>query len=199
MGILTDDLSVRLRQVAPSKKLTLAQQLERDRALQESWENVFRAIDVAEAEDSLRLKRSAEELRIEDWIIREFDLAADLHAELQERQPREAKTYQKYGQRIRRFQRWAFDKGWDAAPYSEAVAALYFVEQSLRGVSIGQIRMECAALRFFHRQAGLESPTDGPFVRVVMRKLVAISGTPRQEPLPPRRRRRHITRSNHHG
>ena len=83
-----------------------------------------------------------------------------------------------------RFQTWADREGLSAIPAAPETVAAYLAELADSGLSSASLRMDRAAIRYHHTEAGHANPADSEGVRRVLRGLTrraACEGrTPRQ-------------------
>ena len=95
-----------------------------------------------------------------------------------------ASTRRNYRAAWRRFQTWAGHEGLSAIPASPETVAAYVAERADDGLSPASLRMDRAAIRYHHTEAGHANPADNEGVRRVLRGLTrqaACEGrTPRQ-------------------
>ena len=81
----------------------------------------------------------------------------------------------------RDFQGWVSKNGLDSLPASIEAVVLYLANLSEKGLKPASISRKVAAIKFAHRQAGLQSPTDSEPVKATMAGIKRTKGTaPRQ-------------------
>ena len=95
-----------------------------------------------------------------------------------------ASTRRNYRAAWRRFEIWAGREGLTPIPAAPETVAAYLAERAADGLSPASLRMDRAAIRYHHTEAGLANPADNEGVRRVLRGLTrqaACEGrTPRQ-------------------
>ena len=82
-----------------------------------------------------------------------------------------ASTRRNYRAAWRRFQMWADREGLSALPAPPETVAAYLAERADSGLSPASLRMDRAAIRYRHTEAGLANPADNEGVRRVLRGL----------------------------
>lgn len=119
-------------------------------------------------------KTAAAALR-EQHVRRVVDAAQDSHS---------ASTRRNYLAAWRRFETWADREGVNPMPALPETVAAYLAERAESGLSPSSLRMDRAAIRYHHTEAGHANPADNEGVRRVLRGLTrraAFEGrTPRQ-------------------
>ena len=95
-----------------------------------------------------------------------------------------ASTRRNYEGAWRLFARWAGREGFSALPAKPETVAAYLAERAADGLSPASLRMDRAAIRHHHSEAGHANPADNEGVRRVMRGLTRRAAqegrTPRQ-------------------
>ena len=106
---------------------------------------------------------------------RVVDAAQDSHS---------AVTRRNYLAAWRRFSEWADREGFGAIPASPDTVAAYLAERAANGLSPASLRLDRAAIRYHHTDAGHANPADNEGVRRVLRGLTRRAAregrTPRQ-------------------
>ena len=97
-----------------------------------------------------------------DHVRRLIDAAQDSHS---------ASTRRNYLAAWRRFQSWAEGEGFHPIPALPETVAAYLAERAANGLSPASLRMDRAAIRYHHTEAGHANPTDNEGVRRVLRGL----------------------------
>ena len=82
-----------------------------------------------------------------------------------------ASTRRNYAGAWRLFARWAGREGFSALPAKPETVAAYLAERAADGLSPASLRMDRAAIRHHHSEAGHANPADNEGVRRVMRGL----------------------------
>ena len=67
-----------------------------------------------------------------------------------------------------RFQAWAQKEGVTPLPADPVTVAAYLVHRDARGLSFSSLAMDCKAISFFHRHAGLPTPTVSEGVKMTL-------------------------------
>ena len=93
-----------------------------------------------------------------DHVRRLIDAAQDSHS---------ASTRRNYLAAWRRFQSWAEGEGFHPIPALPETVAAYLAERAANGLSPASLRMDRAAIRYHHTEAGHANPTDNEGVRRV--------------------------------
>ncbi len=95
-----------------------------------------------------------------------------------------ASTRRNYHAAWRRFQAWADGEGLGAMPAAPETVAAYLAWRADEGLSPASLRMDRAAIRYHHTEAGQANPADTEGVRRVLRGLTRQAAwegrTPRQ-------------------
>ena len=111
----------------------------------------------------------------EQHVRRVVDAAEESHSAI---------TRRNYLAAWRRFSEWADREGLGAMPASPETVATYLAERAANGLSPASLRMDRAAIRHHHSEAGHANPADNEGVRRVMRGLTRRAAhegrTPRQ-------------------
>jgi hypothetical protein len=91
------------------------------------------------------------------------------------------------------FQAWCNAKGVDALPASAETVAAFLAHEADQGWAASTITRRCAAIRYAHRLADLEPPTNSERVRATLRGIRRTVGAApaRQGPRPRRDGPRH--------
>jgi site-specific recombinase XerD len=80
------------------------------------------------------------------------------------------------------FRVWCLAKGVDALPASPETVAAYLAHEAERGSAASTITRRCAAIRYAHRLADLEPPTNSERVRATLRGIRrSIGSAPRRK------------------
>ncbi|MDE2676431.1 MAG: tyrosine-type recombinase/integrase [Gemmatimonadota bacterium] len=82
-----------------------------------------------------------------------------------------ASTRRNYAGAWRQFARWSEREGFDALPAKPETVAAYLAERANDGLSPASLRMDRAAIRYRHSEAGHANPADNEGVRRVLRGL----------------------------
>ena len=82
----------------------------------------------------------------------------------------------------RRFQTWAAREGLSAIPALPETVAAYVAERADNGLSPASLRMDRAAIRYHHTEAGHANPADNEGVRRVLRGLTRRAALRRSHP-----------------
>ena len=98
----------------------------------------------------------------ERHVRRVVDAAQDSHS---------ASTRRNYAAAWQRFTLWADREGVKAIPAMPETVAAYLAERAADGLSPSSLRMDCAAIRYRHAEAGHGNPADSEGVRRVLRGL----------------------------
>ena len=108
-----------------------------------------------------------------------------------------ASTRRNYEGAWRLFARWAGREGFSALPAKPETVAAYLAERAADGLSPASLRMDRAAIRHHHSEAGHANPADNESVRRVMRGLTRRAAHQRAAPRgrPPLSRPRRWRRS----
>jgi site-specific recombinase XerD len=77
-------------------------------------------------------------------------------------------TLAAYGSDWRIFDAWCAARGLDALPASAAVVAAFLADEATAGRRASTLGRRLAAIRYFHRAAGLETPTGDEKVKAVL-------------------------------
>ena len=93
---------------------------------------------------------------------RVVDAAQDSHS---------ASTRRNYAAAWQRFSLWANREGVNAIPAMPETVAAYLAERAASGLSPASLRMDRAAIRYHHAEAGHANPADSEGVRRVVRGL----------------------------
>ena len=88
------------------------------------------------------------------------------------RESRAPETLRAYTGAWRRFRAWCEAEGYGLLPAAPGTVAAYLAIRAARGASPATVRMDRAAIRAAHLQAGAPTPTDSPGISRVMRGLV---------------------------
>ena len=119
-------------------------------------------------------ERATSTLR-EQHARRVVDAAQDSHS---------AVTRRNYLAAWRRFSEWANREGFGAMPALPETVAAYLAERAANGLSPASLRLDRAAIRYHHTDAGHANPADNEGVRRVLRGLTRRAAregrTPRQ-------------------
>ena len=95
-----------------------------------------------------------------------------------------ASTRRNYHAAWRRFQAWADREGLGTMPAAPETVAAYLAERAANGLSPASLRMDRAAIRYHHTEAGHTNPADNEGVRRVLpgltRQAACEGRTPRQ-------------------
>ena len=94
------------------------------------------------------------------------------------------------------FRKWCTGKGVSALPASPATVAAFLAHEADRGSRAATITRRCAAIRYAHRLADLEPPTNSEHVRATLRGIrrtvgaaparkAPVRGSPRHGPVRP--------------
>ena len=67
-----------------------------------------------------------------------------------------------------RFQAWAHKEGVTSLPADPVTVAAYLVHRDALGLSFSSLAMDCKAISFFHRRAGLPTPTVSEGVKMTL-------------------------------
>jgi hypothetical protein len=94
-----------------------------------------------------------------------------VRSDIDELAARKQATRRAYQKRVARFVRWASERGFDRLPYAPAVVARFFIDETNRGMSVGEIKLIRAAIASVHREAGFAEPCQDPLVRAIVRFL----------------------------
>ena len=124
----------------------------------------------------------------EQHARRVVDAAQDSHS---------AVTRRNYLAAWRRFSEWADREGFGAIPALPGTVAAYLAERAANGLSPASLRLDRAAIRYHHTDAGHANPADNEGVRRVLRGLTPAVRRARVAPRnrPPLSRRRGWPRS----
>lgn len=95
-------------------------------------------------------------------LARAADLARDAHG---------PKTHKQYAYRWRAFETWCLSSRLQPLPAAPTTVASYYATMKDAGSSVSSIEQAGAAIRFFHAQKGLASPTQHPQVAAVLRGI----------------------------
>jgi integrase len=95
-------------------------------------------------------------------LARAADLARDAHG---------PKTHKQYAYRWRAFETWCLASRLTSLPAAPETVASYYATMKDAGSSVASIEQAGAAIRFFHAQRGLASPTQHPQVASVLRGI----------------------------
>ena len=106
-------------------------------------------------------KTAAATLR-EQHVRRVVDAAQDSHS---------ASTRRNYLATWRRFETWADREGLSPMPALPETVAAYLAERAANGLSPASLRLDRAAIRYHHTEAGHANPADNEGVRRVLRGL----------------------------
>ena len=98
----------------------------------------------------------------EQHARRVVDAAQDSHS---------AVTRRNYLAAWRRFSEWADREGFGAIPALPGTVAAYLAERAANGLSPASLRLDRAAIRYHHTDAGHANPADNEGVRRVLRGL----------------------------
>ena len=98
----------------------------------------------------------------EQHARRVVDAAQDSHS---------ASTRRNYLAAWQRFQMWADREGLCPIPALPETVAAYLAERAANGLSPASLRLDRAAIRYDHTEAGLANPADAEGVRRVLRGL----------------------------
>ena len=111
----------------------------------------------------------------EQHVRRVVDAARESHSAI---------TRRKYRAAWRRFQTWADREGIGSIPALPETVAAYLAERAANGLSPASLRLDPAAIRYHHTEAGHANPADNEGVRRVLRGLTRRAAregrTPRQ-------------------
>ena len=111
----------------------------------------------------------------EQHARRVVDAAQDSHS---------AVTRRNYLAAWRRFSEWADREGFGAIPALPETVVAYLAERAANGLSPASLRLDRAAIRYHHTDAGHANPADNEGVRRVLRGLTRRAAregrTPRQ-------------------
>lgn len=120
--------------------------------------------------------------------IIDHETAIEVHGELSEaaldfgRAALSDNTMRAYGADWADFQLWCVTQGRTALPASAHAVANYASQMATEGKKVSTIARKLAAIRFFHRGAKVESPTDDAGVAAIMKGIRRTVGTkPRQK------------------
>jgi hypothetical protein len=69
------------------------------------------------------------------------------------------------------FRAWCGERGVTALPASPATVAAFLAHEADRGSRAATITRRCAAIRYAHRLADLEPPTNSEHVRATLRGI----------------------------
>ena len=110
----------------------------------------------------------------------EHYLEAILAAVLESRRPA---TRRAYAGAWKRFKKWADAEGLEAHPADPMTVAAYLTLRAGRGLSVSSLAMDRKAISYYHRTAGLPSPTSSEGVRQTLAGLRnRLTDTGRNEP-----------------
>ena len=98
----------------------------------------------------------------ERHVRRLVDAAQDSHSD---------STRRNYRAAWRRFQTWADREGIGSIPALPETVAAYLAERAANGLSPASLRLDPAAIRYHHTEAGHANPADNEGVRRVLRGL----------------------------
>ena len=98
----------------------------------------------------------------EPHVQRVVDAAQDAHSAI---------TRRNYRAAWRRFQTWADREGIGSIPALPETVAAYLAERAANGLSPASLRLDPAAIRYHHTEAGHANPADNEGVRRVLRGL----------------------------
>lgn len=87
------------------------------------------------------------------------------------RQSHSASTRRNYAGAWHRFRRWADEEGLESIPAKPPTVAAYLAKRGASGLSMASLRMDRAAIRYYHAEAGHPNPADSEGVRRVLRGL----------------------------
>ena len=111
----------------------------------------------------------------EQHVRRVVDAAQESHSAI---------TRRNYLAAWRRFEAWADREGLGSIPASPETVAAYLAERAANGLSPASLRLDRAAIRYHHTDAGHANPADNEGVRRVLRGLARRAAregrTPRQ-------------------
>jgi site-specific recombinase XerD len=85
------------------------------------------------------------------------------------RAEKSAATKRAYGSDFAIFRAWCAEQGLCALPAAPAAVAAFIAAETSRGIKCATLGRRIAGIRYGHKLAGLESPTDDERVKVVMR------------------------------
>src|SRR5579871_2005855 len=98
--------------------------------------------------------------------------AADLHRAADfARQEKAPATRAAYKADFSTFQAWCNNRGIGSLPATPETVAAFLAAEAEAGRKPSTIGRRCAAIRYAHRLAGLENPTEAEPVRVVLRGI----------------------------
>lgn len=87
------------------------------------------------------------------------------------RQEKAPATRRAYRSDFDAFRSWCQGKGVDALPASPASVAAYLAHEAASGLKASTITRRCAAIRYAHRLADMEPPTNSEHVRATLRGI----------------------------
>ena len=91
-------------------------------------------------------------------------------------------TRRAYASAWNRFRAWAEAEGLEPLPADPVVVAAYLAERAAGGLSVASLAMDRKAIRFYHRKAGLPTPTTSEGVRQTFAGLRNLAADRGQEP-----------------
>jgi site-specific recombinase XerD len=95
-----------------------------------------------------------------------------------------AATRRAYGADFVIFRAWCEERRLDAIPGSPATVAAFLAHEASRNVKASTIGSRVAAIRYAHRLAGLDTPTDDERVKATVRGIRRTLGTARSKKTP---------------
>jgi site-specific recombinase XerD len=95
-----------------------------------------------------------------------------------------AATRRAYGTDFSIFRAWCEERQLDAVPASPATVAAFLAHEASRNVKASTIGRRVAAIRYAHKLAGLETPTDDERVKATVRGIRRTLGTAKSKKAP---------------
>jgi len=93
-------------------------------------------------------------------------------------------TLAAYGSDWRIFDAWCSARGLDALPASAAAVAAFLADEATTGRRASTLGRRLAAIRYFHRAAGHDTPTSDEKVKAVLAGIRRTIGAPRSASAP---------------